>query len=296
MLATVDFTAPADELARALVAACHEDGGVVVTGHGVTAVDELLTLAPWFFALPAEDREAIRVNAAGRGYAPPPAHGKPGFPPDRKEVFQAAAEQPSDLAGPAARFAGVNQWPPLDGFRDVVERALEQLDRFAFELLGLLATGLGHEPAAFGAGGEHPIVLVRLHHYPAGPGGGGFGAAPHTDFGALGLIAEWPAVGGFEACDRSGRWLPVIGPPGALIVIVGELLAWWSGGALRALPHRVPVPGGAARISVGAFVNPDPTAVLRPVTGDGEPVSTAEFIAALADRRETGRAVSVPAS
>lgn len=304
-----------DALARAVAAACREDGGFVAVGHGLAAVGELLDAAPALFALGPAQLGAIRVNGAGRGYTPPGTIAKPGFAPDVKEAFQANAPQPAGLRGAAARFDGVNQWPPLDGFRPAVERALGELERFARDLLALVAAGSGLAAGAFdasggdaagaadGAGADGPIgrpaVALRLHHYPPAGGDGDherFGAAPHTDYGALGLVAERPAAGGLEAQDASGSWQPVTAPPGALVVIVGDLLAWWSGGRLRALPHRVPVPSGGSRFTLAAFVNPPPAALLRPAGRDGDAVTTADFIARLADRRAVADDVSAQPS
>ncbi|ADB50876.1 2OG-Fe(II) oxygenase family protein [Conexibacter woesei] len=305
-------TATRGTLARDVAAACRDDGGFVAVGHGLGAVGELLDLAPALFALDPAQLDAIRVNAAGRGYTPPGSGAKPGFAPDVKEAFQANTPQPPDLRGTAARFDGVNQWPALDGFRPAFERGLAELERFARDLLALVAVGSGLGAGAFDTGGAgaragsvgRPAVTLRLHHYPPADDDGGrrFGAAPHTDYGALGLVAERPAVGGLEAQDAHGRWRRVDTPPGALVVIVGDLLAWWSGGRLRALPHRVPIPAGGSRYTLAAFVNPPPAALLRPHRtddrdgADSDAVTTADFVARLADRRTTADDVSAQPS
>lgn len=278
-------------LAAAIAAAGESAGGLVAVGHGVSAVEPLLGCARDFFSLPQDDRDAIHVNAAGRGYTPLGAGGKRGFLPDAKEAFQANTEQPATLTGDAARFSGENQWPRLDDFRQTVTSGLTELREFGRTILELLATGMQLKPDTFAAALQPGMVTLRLHHYPpaADRSPARFGAAPHTDFGALGLVAESPPAGGLEGRDRAGRWLRVSAPAGALIVIVGELLAWWSGGRLLALPHRVPSPKLDSRFSVAAFVNPSPDAWLRPLgSGDQSELSTAAFIARLVDERAAG--------
>lgn len=295
MLAELDFAplrsggkgSPAG-LAAAVTEACVRDGGFVAVGHGVSAVDGLLLQASRFFELGHGEREAVRVNGANRGYSPIGEGGKPGFLPDAKEVFQVGSIRSGD-----------NVWPELDGFRTELEGGLAELQGFALELLGLLATGLGLGPGALEEHCRPPAVVLRLHHYPAVADGSArrFGAAPHTDYGTIGLIAEAPSGGGLEAQDQAGAWVPVDAPPGALVVIAGELLAWWSGGRLRALPHRVPVPAGGPRFSVATFVNPSAEARLRPIGSDREPaLSVADFIAALVAQREAARAAAGPAT
>jgi isopenicillin N synthase-like dioxygenase len=284
-----DATARTD-LARAAATACGDAGGFVATGHRLAAVDELLDIAPAFFAQPREELEAIRANSAGRGYIPMGSGAKPGFLPDAKEAFQANAGQPIDQTDAPARFDGENQWPALNGFRPAVEQGFVELQRLGRELLVLLAIGLELERETFNAYCERPLVTLRLHRYPAiDDDDRRFGAAPHTDFGALGLVAERAPTGGLEALDGRGRWQPVTAPPGTLVVLVGELLAWWSSGLFRALPHRVPVPATTARLSLAAFVNPAVDALLRPLGDtDGEAISTADFIYDLVDRRAAG--------
>jgi hypothetical protein len=56
--------------------------------------------------------------------------------------------------------------------------------------------------------------------------------------------------------------------PGSLVLNVDDLLERWTGGVLRATPHRVVTPAGAAamvrRQSVAYFRQPDPDALVEP--------------------------------
>jgi isopenicillin N synthase-like dioxygenase len=57
-----------------------------------------------------------------------------------------------------------------------------------------------------------------------------------------------------------GAWVPAPPRPRALLVNLGDLAAFWSGGALRSTPHRVNIPPsavGRARHSVVFFCNCD---------------------------------------
>jgi isopenicillin N synthase-like dioxygenase len=107
-----------------------------------------------------------------------------------------------------------------------------------------------------------PFWVMRLIHYPneevaqkdhlgngIGAAAGGLGCGRHTDYGFLTLVnqdtlAASHSNGGpsslcLEAETRSGHWVVVPPLEGALAVNAGDMLETWSGGALRATPHRV---------------------------------------------------------
>jgi isopenicillin N synthase-like dioxygenase len=70
--------------------------------------------------------------------------------------------------------------------------------------------------------------------------------------------------------------VPVAAPPGEFIVNFGEMLEMWTGGAVRATPHRV-VGGTEERISVPLFVNPDYDTNVAP-PGSGRVIPAGEHL------------------
>ncbi len=101
------------------------------------------------------------------------------------------------------------------------------------------------------------MALLRGNYYPARPRWAGtrdFGIAPHTDYGCLTLLAT-DGTAGLEVQRRGGEWLPVAAAPGTFVVNFGEMLEMWTGGAVRATPHRV-IGTDAERLSAPLFFNP----------------------------------------
>ena len=127
---------------------------------------------------------------------------------------------------------------------------------------------------------------------PAGPlddGSGPVFSTPHTDYGAVTLLAT-DGVPGLEVLLDS-RWVPVAAPPGGIIVQLGDMLARWTNDRYRSTPHRVVGSSGTDRFSIPFFVNPDPSTVVSTiescVTAERperyEPVTAGEFLVSRID-------------
>jgi isopenicillin N synthase-like dioxygenase len=100
--------------------------------------------------------------------------------------------------------------------------------------------------------------------YPPHPGtfdGTLYGAAPHTDYGILTLLAQ-DDTGGLEVRARDGTWIPVDPTPGTLICNIGDALMRWSNDVYVSTPHRVVNASGRARQSIAFFADPNPDALI----------------------------------
>ena len=86
-------------------------------------------------------------------------------------------------------------------------------------------------------------------------------AGPHTDYGAITLLAT-DGVPGLEVRLADGSWEPVVAPPGSFIVNLGDMLARWTNGRYASTVHRV-VGQPRHRWSIPFFVNPDPDTVVE---------------------------------
>jgi isopenicillin N synthase-like dioxygenase len=170
-----------------------------------------------------------------------------------------------------------------------------------------LALALGLDRAFFEQRMRDPVAQLLLLRYPPAPpsdGGGGdggsnssaarrvVGCGEHTDCGFLTLLAQddVPGLevrpraagaasaaaatansggGGGEGGGDDAGWVPAPPLPGALLVNLGDLAEFWSGGLFRSTPHRVFAPGGAdgrrARHSVVFFCNCDYDAEVAPL-------------------------------
>ena len=97
----------------------------------------------------------------------------------------------------------------------------------------------------------------------------------HTDVSLFTLVLVQPAIDcqggarrGLEVCRPSdGVWAAVSPPANSLVLLVGDLLEFWSRGAVKASLHRVALPLSSeeSRVSFVFFVSPAPD---TPV-GDG---------------------------
>jgi isopenicillin N synthase-like dioxygenase len=92
---------------------------------------------------------------------------------------------------------------------------------------------------------------------------------PHTDSGCVTFVSQ-DREGGLEVRGREGvdggRWLPVPTGEGWLAVNFGELLERWTGGFVRATPHRV-VGTARGRTSIPFFYEPAVAARITPLAG-----------------------------
>ncbi|KAM0723383.1 hypothetical protein Q7P37_000369 [Cladosporium fusiforme] len=196
---------------------------------------------------------------------------------DCKESYEIGSEENAEQP---------NVWLPeksLPGFREFTLRFYWECDRFAREVLGLLASGLGLE-------GDDAQVLMRGHsghnnqlrllHYPAVRAGDveskKMARMPaHSDWSSITLLFQ-DNCGGLEVEDPHvpGRFIPVTPIEDACVVNVGDLLMRWSNDTLKSTLHRVSLPPledrfegnermTRERYSVVYFVGADPDAVVE---------------------------------
>ncbi|KAI2467719.1 Clavaminate synthase-like protein [Annulohypoxylon bovei var. microspora] len=96
---------------------------------------------------------------------------------------------------------------------------------------------------------------------PASPNGCG----AHRDYGTFSVIFQDGTAGlEIEDAARPGEWVPV--PADKVVMLCGWCAFVVSGGALRAVRHRVRRQPGVRRLSAVLFVAPDLDVVLKPIT------------------------------
>lgn len=89
-------------------------------------------------------------------------------------------------------------------------------------------------------------------------------AGAHSDYGSLTLLFRLPGQPGLELFSPGTRtWVPVpvnpspqrlTDPP--ILVNIGDLLSFWTGGMLKSTVHRVTFSGGGERYSMAYFCHP----------------------------------------
>jgi isopenicillin N synthase-like dioxygenase len=212
---------------------------------------EALSLAQQFFQLPATEKERVAMEQSPhfRGYSV--MHNSR----DWREQIHFGREEASRHGPPYQQLRGPNLCPPDDLWRNGILSLMEDLETAARDVLAALARSLGLPGPHFLPESEVPYVLLKLIHYQALPDSTPrSGVAPHVDFSWITLLLQDDA-GGLEIRGRDGSWTPFPPVSGTLLINVGEILEFATGGYFCAAPHRV-VNGAQARISLPFFLNP----------------------------------------
>ncbi|KAF2164098.1 hypothetical protein M409DRAFT_25445 [Zasmidium cellare ATCC 36951] len=95
--------------------------------------------------------------------------------------------------------------------------------------------------------------------------------SPHSDSGSVTLLFQNCA--GLEVESPSDEWVPAPHIENHILVNLGDALAFWSGGQLKATKHRVTfnsVPHDIERMSMAYFGAAAPDTVLEPLKIDGK--------------------------
>ncbi len=232
--------------------ALRTSGFLLITGHGVP--DEVRAraraTAREFFTLPAAVKARYATQVGGRGWLPPGAEAN-GYaegtetPPDLKESFSLAADQPTGNAAIDERWFRPNVWPAeVPELRPVVSDYIDRMHRLSDELMALCAVALGLPADHFQPFLSHPTYGVNLNWYPPmdpaqAPEPGQYRIGPHTDFGTVTVLDREPGRGGLQVCSADGTWSDAPYDPAALTINIGDLLARWTGDRWRSTRHRV---------------------------------------------------------
>lgn len=238
-----------------------ETGFAVVSGHPVDqgTIDRALADTKAFFALPEETKRQYHAKEFGgqRGYTPFGTENAKGrTEADLKEFWHTGRIVP-----PGSPLAEIMRPTPavseITGFNASTRALYEALDDFGAELLKAIARHLGLEDNWFGPRVALGNSILRLLHYPAQlspPPPGSVRAAAHEDINVITLLLGAEEAG-LEVKHRSGAWLAVNPPPGAIVVNVGDMLDRLTNGTLPSTTHRVVNPS-AARAAVPRFSTP----------------------------------------
>jgi len=272
-----------EAVAAAVDKACRGSGFFYISGSGIG--DELLervwAVTRWFFALPADKKQAVaRSEHNSRGYYDRELTKNAR---DMKEVFDFGHVPnpglPEDHPDNHTED-GWNQWPAADGgrqFRQTLTEYYDACGRAALALLKVIATNLSGDDEAL-VRDFHPdhTSFIRLNYYPvADPlaagemrrsaDSGSMGVHHHTDAGALTLLLQDDVAGLQIYLD--GRWVPVDPVPGTLVVNIGDIAQVWSNDRYTAPLHRVVASRDLDRYSVPYFFNPRYSCNYAPIAG-----------------------------
>ncbi|MEO0670601.1 MAG: 2-oxoglutarate and iron-dependent oxygenase domain-containing protein [Pseudomonadota bacterium] len=261
-------------VAEALHAAATGMGFFYVTGHEIPAArtEAAFAVARDFFALPDVDKRTIEIGTDQRGWMATGLSKLEGAKThDLKEVFfwgrEVAADDPDIAAG--LPLVAPNRWPDkvLPRLREDLIPYYHDVCRLGAQLMSAVSVALGVKQDAFDAAYVRPLARGQLVYYPPSAerdeAEHRFGVAPHTDFGALTLLAQ-DDTGGLQVRGPDGDWIEAPPIPGTLVCNIGDLLKVWSNGRLASTVHRVINRSGRERYSIPVFWDPRSDAVIDP--------------------------------
>ena len=231
--------------ANRLGSSFRETGFAVITGHPVdeSVIAANLTATKAFFALPEEVKERYHDAAGGRqrGYTPFATENAKGrLQADLKEFWHTGRRLPADSPYRAS-MKDTPEVTELPGFSDATYALYEALDLFGRQLLRAISLHLGLDEDWFEDKVDSGNSILRLLHYPPHthpPPEGSVRAGAHEDINVITLLLGAEEAG-LEVRHRSGKWLAVNPPPGALVINCGDMLARYTGGILPSTTHRV---------------------------------------------------------
>jgi isopenicillin N synthase-like dioxygenase len=282
-----------DAIDHAIGEACRHIGFFTITGYAENPAEVAALHAAMlrFFNLPAAEKRKI----ARRKYAPEnqniyrgyfhPLNGMPSY----KEGIDLGLET-SALSGPTATpdpLREANVWPDeaaLPGWRAAMGGYADAMVQVGHLLLHSFARHLGLPETWFDSFFADSASTLRLLRYPPRSPESVHGVesetflldkgvsrpsltGEHTDSGCITLLWQ-DAVGGLQARNAAGAWIDVPSVPDSLVVNLGDLMQFWTGGAFRATPHRVlggEIGQGADRYSIPFFFEPSLDARIAPV-------------------------------
>jgi isopenicillin N synthase-like dioxygenase len=237
-------------------------GFAVVADHGI---DERLIAQAWdvtraFFAQPEAAKLPYKSPKGGaRGFTPFGVEiAKGASENDLKEFWHVGRDLPeghkySDSMPP-------NIWPDYPPeFRETLTALYAEFDRVGAQLLSAIAVYLGLAPDWFVEPVRDDNSVLRLLHYPPiSADAPGVRAGAHEDINLITLLLGAEEAG-LQLLDRSGQWLAVDPPKGALVVNVGDMLQRLTNHVLPSTSHRVvnPPPDrrGRPRYSMPFFLH-----------------------------------------
>ena len=171
----------------------------------------------------------------------------------------------------ATTYLRMLHYPPhpddadAEQFEPAVRTYLSDAENVCRCLLSGFALGLGLAADGFDPYFIDATTYLRMLHYPPHPDDADaeqYGQGPHTDFGAVTLLAQ-DGAGGLQVRHRDGTWISAPPLPGTFVVNVADLFPIWTGGRFVSTPHRVINRSGRNRFSMAYFFDPSLDAVVE---------------------------------
>lgn len=284
-----------DDFARAIGASFRETGFAVIEDHPIPrdTIDGAIEAMKAFFGLPAETKANYDAGPIGgqRGYtAFGTENAKGNAAADQKEFWHTGR---AGAAGTAmeAIMPPTPVVPDVPGFDKATWALFNALDEMGRRILSAIAIHLDLPADWFDKRVADGNSILRLLHYPpqtSPPPEGSVRAGAHEDINVVTLLLGAEEAG-LQVKHRSGEWLSVNPPPGALVINVGDMLQRLTAGILPSTTHRVVNPSAERaqfpRYSTPFFLHFAPDVMIAPLescVAEGgtaeEPISAHDYL------------------
>ncbi len=251
-------------LAAELKQALQDIGFFSIINHGVPweLVEEIYEATQTLHSLPQEQKDNITMDRTHGGYL----------------GLGAGTSYASEIAGEVRKpnqneaffiheggYREANQYPEIQGFKELTATYIQAMQALADSLLPLLALSLDLEPDFFAKDFDEPSVTLRMSHYPVMEySDNEWGLAPHTDSSIFTFLPV-NDVPGLEVRPAGYDWVqpPVV--PYSFIVNSGDMLKRWTNGKYLSTAHRASNLSEVDRYAVPFFYGARDDAVVEPV-------------------------------
>ncbi len=273
-LGLADGSADTNRIAAEIAHHCQNLGFFVIAGHGISPalLDQLRSAGQWFFDLPMSEKEAISLAGSDvhRGYAR--LHQEkiaPHGPADYRETFLIGWERrDGSQLPPRIPLLGPNRWPSnAPWFRELLNGYYDTVMRVGQFLLKCIALSIDQDENFFAHMFQDPLTNLVLAHYPVLEQTSDetlLGCGEHTDYGLITLLLH-DGIPGLQVQTRDGAWLDATSERNELIVNIGDMLEFITGGLYVSNLHRVQIMHKVPRLSIPFFIQPDYDTLIKPV-------------------------------
>ncbi|CAI6341266.1 unnamed protein product [Periconia digitata] len=289
----IDISSSSAEVAQQVLDAASSHGFLFIKNDGITIppkdISDMFELSRQYFQQPDEQKSefAIHSEKAGginrgwvkmQGESLDPEGQKQGDP---KEAFNIGTPPPNQSLQPLPS--------PISTSSPLISRFQTSCHTLCTRILTLLNIALqipdsdyfsSRHDQSLGPSG----TIFRMLYYPASrkpkhsEKRESIRAGAHSDYGSLTLLFRLPGQPGLELYQQAtNTWIPVPVNPSPLtlaeppiLVNIGDLLSFWTGGMLKSTVHRVAFTGDEAqeeRYSMAYFCHPLDDAALEAVPG-----------------------------
>ena len=263
------------QVSKEIGQACRTHGFFYIQGHGVdeSMQQEVEEVSRQFFALPEEEKQAIRMELGGKAWRGFFSVGEEltSGKPDVKEGIYFGQEL--DTSDPRVQngllLHGANLFPAaLPHMRSVVLAYMDAITRVGHTLMKGIALSLGLPPSYFEQNytGD-PLTLFRIFHYPATTHpenqSDRWGVGEHTDYGVLTILKQ-DQTGGLQVKSQDS-WIEAPPIPDTFVCNIGDMLDRMTRGLYRSTPHRVKNVSNQSRYSYPFFFDPNFDAEIHPI-------------------------------